>query len=232
MKKFLVVVLAFAVVIGLVAAMGCSKSATGPTDAQKTQTAVANVNATATASAVAANAAVEAANLYNFTTDQTGDWTATHALSTITWDTTAGAGHYGITGCMSVAYAGTGTQVNASGEITHQIPWGTNNPGNFGEVDLHGKTLTAWVYVPTAAVNNYAIQWNVQQDGVWGNYQKWDTLTTSGWTEVTFPIVTADCAATGQDETKINQIQMQLLKTADGSPDVSQNILFDSISGW
>jgi hypothetical protein len=251
MKKFLVILVVSVAALCLMISVGCKKASPSGPDTGATETAVANtsVNATATAVAVAnANAtatAVAVANAadtakYNFDSnaaDQTGDWTVGLAMSAKTWNKVIDAGHLGSTGCLQVTLAGTGTQTNSKGFIQYAYPWDNALNGGLGDhsvADFTGKTVQIWVNVPASMVNNFAVNFDIQSYTNAGGYKDcthWVTLTTAGWSLVAFDMsITGDYVQPGWDITKITQVQAQVMKTADASPDYSGTILFDSIN--
>jgi hypothetical protein len=211
MKKFLVVVLAFAVAIGLVAAMGCSSTATGPTSAEKTQTAVVNANATATA---VVNAVI-AAEKYNFNTDQTASWAASGVLSAKTWNSTAGADHYGNAGCMQL----TGDYSSAGMGALQ---------ASFAATDFSGKTISAWINTPASmvdATHPYGVQFYVQ-DSTYGWDASWVNITGSGWQHYTWVLP----ATLGQDIHNILQVGFQITGgTGSASAGAAETVIIDDI---
>lgn len=243
MKKTLIIFISFVAVAAMIFALGCSKKTENPAAPAATHTptvpaATATPTtpaSTATPTAVVPTATstpieVPVAMTFDFATDQTSSWVAKPSMSALTWDSTAGDGNNGSTGCLQVTYAGTGTQTNSAGTITYEVPWGTNNPGSFGEINMTGQTIDVWINVPAGMVNNFAINFDVQQDTKWNDYTNWVPLTAAGWQEATFPLSASAMALTGGDITKVNQIVIQVLKTADASPDFSGTLLFDDIS--
>ena len=241
MKKFLAVAVCFMAVAGLVAVVGCGTETPAGPDTNATATAVAaaaTANAVATANASATAVAVATANaaetgIYTFNSlnpDQTGAWNTSGSCSAKSWNVVVGEGHDS-TGCLDVSYASAGTQDASKGAITYQVPW-DNVAGDFGVIDMTGMVITAWVFVPSGmTAGEYAVNIMAQNpNGSWPLADKWNTLASAGWNQVTFDLASPDNTQAGWDITSINQIVFQLIKTADGSANFTGNVRFDGIN--
>jgi len=193
MKKFLAVVLAFVVAIGMVAAMGCTKTATGPTDAQKTATAV-EVGVHATETAVAST-------LYSqdFETS-VGGWaldTLTQAISNVALSTTK-AYH----GTQSVALT---VQMVAGAQAAYVDKSIFNAP----PTNWAGKTITMHVWIPAALLASatpYAFEITMQAGSGWATTNSWVTtgLVGDAWNTLTLVIPTNPDTAAGIDDIGFN----------------------------
>src|SRR5208283_1690646 len=114
--------------------------------------------------------------LFCFDTDQTASWGLAGdnvALSGKVWNSTAGAGHNGSTGCMQ--FTGNYSTVPAKGDI--------NSNFSATPVNLTGQTISFWINFPadmTAAGGLYQVA-IYAQSAAYGWDATYINVTTAGW---------------------------------------------------
>jgi hypothetical protein len=190
MKKFFVVALVFAVAVALVAAMGCSNKATGPTDAQKTATAI-----SAEGTAIAGTAVYQEdfeTNVGGFAID-----TVTNSISDASLSTAKS--YYGSQSVALTMKEVAGSQCAYVDKSIFSSP-----PTNWV-----GKTITMHVWVPAAVLASavqYAFEISIQAGSGWNTYNSWilTGIVADKWNTLTFVVPNNADTVAGIDDVGFN----------------------------
>jgi len=177
MKKFFVVALVFAVAVALVSAMGCTTTASGPTSAEKTATAVAAVIA-AEGTAVAGTAVYQ----QDFETSVGGfaiDSSVTTAISAASLST------------VKSYYGSHSAALTIQMTSTHQASYVDKDLFNSPPTTWVGKTVTMHVWIPAVLLaSTYVFEITMQYGAGWATANSWITsgLVADQWNTLTFVI--------------------------------------------
>jgi len=228
MKRTLITVLCVILALSLLS-MACSKkkSTTSPSAPTNTPGVVNSPTVTPTA-------VQELAVLDFSTSSQATGWTVSDYIccedgfTAVNYDSTAGDGHNGSTGCLSVTANFVPGTLTYTAEGAIQYSWGTANP-----VNLTNQTLICWVNIPAAlATGLFGLQISINT-GAGYTYADggWHSITTSGWQSFTWDLATNPPTVTGIDTTSVDKINFQITdSTATDTTTGVQTVYFDDIS--
>ncbi len=222
MKKLMVIFLSFLVIAAMISVFSCSSS--NPEEPAPTNT----------PAPTATNTPVPAAPIaYRFASDVEGwyvtccnSWDNEQALNPISHDAENG---HDADGCLSATtdFDANNTKKHA-GNVEKTLPTYMN---------LTGKTITAWIYVPQAMADfaSYNAQIYIKNDDQVGcdwcySNGGWIDLYNTGWVQVSVAVNNLSGTA---DKTQVKFIGIQITKgsnTTDPNYDVvGEEVLFDDI---